>query len=913
MRPQRWLYTIPLRLRSLFRASDADHDLDEELQYHLHQKTNEFISKGLSPKEARYAALREFRGLEQSKENCRDARKVNWLQDLAQDLRFGIRMLRKSPGFTAVAILTLALGIGANAAIFSLIDAVMLKLLPIRNPSELVVIEMRAANQENDFSVSNRVWEEIRDRQQVFSGVAAYSGIGSLDLSQGGESHFVNSAFVSGEFFDTLGVQPAAGRLLVPSDDVRGCPGVAVASYTFARDRYGSADAAVGQSLRLSNHIFPIVGVTQPRFFGIEVGRHFDVMVPLCAEAATPLPGEPDGQAFLDRPSARWLSVLGRPKPGKSPAQVNAQLLAISPAVTASVVSPQWNDDDQKHFLATTFFAAPAAPELSDLGDYEQPLRFLMLLVGFVLLIACANISGLLIARGAARKKEIAVRLAMGASRWRLIRQLLTESMLLSFIAAASGVLLAHWGSQLLARFISTARNPITLELNVDGRVLAFTAGIAVFTAFLFGLLPAFSATRVSLTSAMKDGRMDEGGGKSRFRAGRWIVASQVGLSLAVIVLAGLFMRTFRNLETLDLGFQKDDTLLIQTNFQNAKVSAEQRAVMCREIVRRLKLLPGVLSASESFVTPVSGYMWGFDFDLVKGGGPTGDARDTYMNFVTPEYFATLRTPLIAGRVFDDRDVAGAPLVTVIDETMARQYFPNSSPIGQYLVTDDFVGRVKGKRTPPIQIVGVVKNTKYLRLRETTKQVLYLPIAQFATLDDPPNFELHTTVAPASLMRLAESAIATVNPNISLVFETLETQVGDNISSERLLATLSAFFGALALLLAAIGLYGVLAFMVARRRKEIGIRIALGAQRTTIFAFVQRDVVVVLALGIAAGLGLSYWVSKLTGSLLFGLDAHDPKTIVIAIGVLVAVGLAAGYFPARRATLVDPMQALREE
>ena len=406
---------------------------------------------------------------------------------------------------------------------------------------------------------------------------------------------------------------------------------------------------------------------------------------------------------------------------------------------------------------------------------------------------------------------------------------------------------------------------------------------------------------------------MDEGGGRSRFRAGQWIVASQMALSLAVIVLAGLFLRTFRNLETLDLGFQKDSTLLIQTNFQNAKASAEQRAVMCREIVGRLKSLPGVLSASESFVTPVSGYMWGFDFDLVKGGGPTGDARNTYMNFVTPEYFATLRTPLIAGRVFDDHDVAGTPLVTVIDEAMARQYFPHSSAIGQYLVTDDFVDRVKGKRTPPIQIIGVVKNTKYLRLRETTQQVLYLPIAQFSMLDDPPNFELHTTVAPASLTRPAESAIAAVNPNISLVFQTLETQVDDNLSSERLLATISAFLGALALLLAAIGLYGVLAFMVARRRKEIGIRIALGAQRATIFALVQRDVVVVLALGIAAGLGLSYWVTRLTGSMLFGLDAHDPDTIVLAIAILVAVGLAAGFFPARRATRVDPMQALRDE
>jgi predicted permease len=913
MRPQRWFYTIPLRVRSLFHRRDTDRELDEELQFHLDQKAKEFVSKGLTPKEARYAALREFRGLEQSKESCRDTRKTNWISDLFQDLGFGLRMLRKSPGFTAIAILTLGLGIGANTAIFSLIDAVMLKLLPIHNPGELVVIEMRAANQENDFSVSNRVWEEIRDRQQVFSGIAAYSGIGSLDLSQGGESHFVNSAFVSGEFFDTLGVHPAAGRLLIPSDDARGCPGAAVASYDFARERYGSAAEAVGQSIRLSNHIFPIVGVTQPGFFGVEVGRRFDVMVPVCAEAITPLPGEPDGQALLDRPSARWLSVLGRPKAGKSPAQVDAQLQAISPAVTASVVSPQWNDDEQKHFLATTFFAAPAAPELSDLGDYQQPLRFLMLVVGLVLLIACANIAGLLLARAAARKKEIAVRLAMGASRWRLIRQLLTESMLLSFIAAASGVLLAHWGSQLLVRFISTARNPITLELNADGRVLAFTAAIAIFTGFLFGLLPAFSATRVSLTSAMKDGRMDEGGGRSRFRAGQWIVASQMALSLAVIVLAGLFLRTFRNLETLDLGFQKDSTLLIQTNFQNAKASAEQRAVMCREIVGRLKSLPGVLSASESFVTPVSGYMWGFDFDLVKGGGPTGDARNTYMNFVTPEYFATLRTPLIAGRVFDDHDVAGTPLVTVIDEAMARQYFPHSSAIGQYLVTDDFVDRVKGKRTPPIQIIGVVKNTKYLRLRETTQQVLYLPIAQFSMLDDPPNFELHTTVAPASLTRPAESAIAAVNPNISLVFQTLETQVDDNLSSERLLATISAFLGALALLLAAIGLYGVLAFMVARRRKEIGIRIALGAQRATIFALVQRDVVVVLALGIAAGLGLSYWVTRLTGSMLFGLDAHDPDTIVLAIAILVAVGLAAGFFPARRATRVDPMQALRDE
>ena len=913
MRPQHWLYTIPLRIRSLFNRRVTDNDLDEELQFHLDQKTHELIATGLSEKDARYAALREFRGVEQSKEACRDERRVNWLQDFAQDLRYGLRMLRKTPGFTTVAILTLALGIGANTAIFSLIDAVMLKTLPVRNPNRLLLVRVVTPESKDDpdTDISNPVWQQIRDRQDVFSGAFVFSNF-RFDLAQGGATQYVKGLYTSGDYFNTLGVLPAAGRIFTDGDDTRGCSGAAVLSYNFWQEHFGGVQNLIGSTLRLNNHLFPIIGVAAPGFNGVTVGTKFDVALPICAEAIVPVTGG-DGQKLLDDSSSRWLSVIARLKPNISEETADAHLKVLSPRVFAETVSSEWKTEEQKDFLAGTLFTQPAPAGVSDLQNYNQPLKVLMIVVALVLLIACANIAGLMLSRAATRRKEIAVRLAMGASRFRLIRQLLTESILLSSLGALAGILLARWGCALLVRLISTSQYHAFVEITLDGRVLAFTVGIALLTGLLFGLLPALRSSRVSLTSAMKGAQADETQARWHLRPGRWIVASQVALSLVVVITAGLFLRSFKNLVSLDTGFDRSKILLIETDFQNANVSPDQRAMLSGQILEKLRAVPGAISASESFVTPISGYMWGMHFTLPNGEGPSKDLAGAYMNFVSPRYFATLRTPLLAGRDFDEHDAAGAQPVVVISETMASRFFPHASAIGQYLITNDYINHDHDKKTPPMLIIGVAKDTKYRRIRENTESTIYLPVAQNQKLDDPRNFEIRAAADPSALTRSAEEAIAAVNKNISFDFQTLETQVDDSLSEDHLLATLSGFFGGLALLLAMIGLYGVLAYTVTQRRKEIGIRIALGAQKRSIVGLVMRDVAILLAVGISTGIAVSYWATRLMEKMLFGLKARDAGTMILSAAVLIMVALIAAYLPARRATQTDPMLALRDE
>jgi putative ABC transport system permease protein len=916
MRPQHWLYTIPLRVRSLFKRRAADNDLDDELQFHLEQKTQEFISKGLGEKDARYAARREFRGVEQSKEACRDQRKINWFQDLAQDLRYGLRVLRKSPGFTAVAILTLALGIGANTAIFSLIDTVMLRSLPVQNPEQLVILARTSMgpSREPDISFSNPVWQEIRDRQDIFSSAFATSDV-PFDLAQGGEAHSVNGMYTSGDFFRTLGVQPAAGRLLNSSDDARGCVGAVVLSYGFWQEHYGGAQSAIGSMISLDRHSFPIVGVAPSGFFGITVGQHFDVAAPICAEAIIPTSGEPNGQEALDRPSNQWLGVMARLKPGISVAQANARLQVLGPIVFKATLSNDWRAEDQKDFLSRKLLAMPGSGGISDLEEYNQPLRVLMILVGLVLLIACANIASLMLARATVRRKEVAIRLAMGASRARLIRQLLTESILLSSLGALAGIFLARLGCAIMVRLISTSEYHAFLQFGLDARIVAFTIGVSLLTGILFGLLPALKSTRVSLTSAMKGTQSEETSSRSRLSSGRWIVASQVALSLVIVIVAGLFVRSFRNLVTLDVGFNRTGVLLINTNLPLPHDSPTQRAAVSRQILDGLNSIPGAISASESYISPVSGRMWGLDFKLLKGGGPTGDDANVYMNFVSPGYFDTLRSPILAGRNFDDHDAAGAPLVIMINETMARRFFPNSQPVGQFLLTQDVLTNYTGPRhdTPPLQIVGVVPDSKYQTLRETNQSIAYFPVAQAEALDDPRIFEVRTAGDPGLLKASAEKVVTDANKTASLDFQTLETQVDDSLRQDHLLATLSGFFGALALLLAMIGLYGVLAYTVTQRRKEFGIRIALGAQKTSIVGLIMRDVAILLVIGISSGIAISYWATRLMETMLFGVKARDAGTMVASAAVLIGVALIAAYLPARRATQTDPMLALRDE
>jgi putative ABC transport system permease protein len=846
---------------------------------------------------------------------------------LIQDLRYALRMLRRSPGFTVVAVLTLALGIGANTAAFSLIDAVLLRTLPVNRPDELLQLKRQdpryAGGGPASFSnllsflwdggaspsFSNPLWEQVRDQQNVFSGVFAWSN-NRFDLARRGTVQPAEGSFVSGDFFTTLGLRPAAGRLITGSDDHRGCPPVAVLSYGFWQGHYGGASSAVGGTLSLDYHPFEIIGVAPPGFYGMDVGRESEVFVPICTV-------EISGIQSLEARSMWWLNVAGRIKPGVSRAQLIARLQALSPRIFTAALSQYWTADEQRNFVKETLVATSAATGTSVTlrQQFDQPLQVLMAIVGLVLLIACANIASLMLTRGVVREKEIAVRYALGASRWRLIKQLLTECMLISLMGAIVGFLFARWGTLLLIRSISIhniyalGNMPVLLNLSLDGRILGFTAAVAILTVALFGILPTLRSTSVSLISAMKGIRTVELDRPARFRSRKLIVASQVAFSLVLLVAAGLLLRSFAKLATLDPGFDRNNVLIVYTDLWPAKIPRDQRPAVLDQIQNRLRALPGLLSASRSSVTPAEVSYWTHNVHTEFSKSFT-DVESLSMSVnVSPEYFGTLRMQFVAGREFNGGDTATSPMVAIIDQTAARRFFPGLDPVGRTFWIDG----VPGQPGPPIEVVGVVRNAKYVSLREEIHPTVYFPATQAPDLGLAGALELRTALRPTALISAVQEGVASVSPAITLEFHTLAQQVSDSMVQERLLAQLSGFFGSLALLLAVIGLYGTVSYIVAQRQREFGIRMALGAEPGSILRLVMLDVISVVAVGLLAGIAISVAVTRLLRQLLFGLGPRDIVTMVTAVAALSIVALVAGYLPGRRATKIEPMEALRYE
>ena len=903
-------------------------ELEKEIQHHLQMAETERIERGVSQNEAQAGARREFGNVGLVKELTRDAWGWRWLEDLYEDLRFGMRTLRKSPGFTATAILTLALGIGANTAAFSLIDAVMLRTLPVERPDELLQLKRQdpryAGGGPASFSnllsflwdggaspsFSNPLWEQVRDQQNVFSGVFAWSN-NRFDLARGGTVQPSEGSFVSGDFFTTLGLRPAAGRLITGSDDYRGCPAVAVLSYGFWQGHYGGASGAVGSTLSLDYHPFKIIGVTPPGFNGMDVGRESEVFVPICAGEIL------WGTGSLEARSLWWLNVAGRIKPDISRAQLIARLQVLSPRIFTAALSQYWPADEQRNFVKETLVATSAATGTSVTlrQQFDQPLQVLMAIVGLVLLIACANIASLMLTRSVAREKEIAVRQALGASRWRLIKQLLTECMLISLMGAIVGLLFARWGSVLLIRSISIhniyalGNMPVLLNLSLDGRVLGFTAAVAILTVALFGILPTLRSTSVSLISAMKGIRTVELDRPAGFRSRKLIVASQVAFSLVLLVAAGLLLRSFAKLATLDPGFDRNNVLIVYANLSSAKMPRDQRPAILDQIENRLRVLPGVLSASRSTVTPAEGTPvqhnvhteWSKSF-------VDAESQSSSVN-VSPGYFGTLRMQFVAGRNFNGGDTATSPMVAIIDQTAARRFFPGLDPLGRTFWIDG----IASDPGPPIEVVGVVRNAKYVSLREESHPTVFFPATQAHDILQADTFELRTAARPTAFISSVVGAVASVNSAIPLEFYTLAQQVSDSMVQERLLAWLSGFFGSLALLLALIGLYGTVSYLVAQRRREFGIRLALGAEPGSILRLVMLDVISVVAVGLLAGIAISMAVTRLLQQLLFGIGPRDTVTLVVAVAALSVVALVAGYLPGRRATKINPMEALRYE
>jgi predicted permease len=906
------LRSIASRIRAFFTMRRLD-DFAKELESHLDLLTDENIQRGMSPEEARRAARLKLGSEPTLRETHHDQRTLRWLESLAQDIRFALRMLRKTPVITTIALLSLGLGIGANTAIFSLVDALMLRMLPVQNPDQLVQIKYESPEDSSQHgSFTNPIWEQVRDHQEVFSGVLAWSST-TFDLADGGQENDVHGVYASGSYFNALGVRPAAGRLFSSSDDIRGCSGVAVLGYGYWQSRYAGAESAIGSFIRLNGHSFPIVRVVQRDFTGTDVGDEFEVAIPICAEGILQ-----EKDLGLDERAYWWLQLMGRLKQGMTVPQADARLEALSPAVFGAVVPQLYTAKLQAIFRKNTLLALPGA--MGSAGatqlreQYSQPLEILMVVVGMVLLIACANIVSLLLARSAARQKEIAVRLSLGASRVRLIRQVLTESIVLSGFGALLGVLFARWGSAFLVRFVSSAQNQIFLDLKMDGRVLGFTIGLALICGLLFGVLPAFRATRVSPMSAMKEAQAQAAGAHSQSFSARWIVAAQLALSLILLIGTGLLIHTFANLMTVDAGFDRNNVLLVETNIHNARVPAAAVAPLYGQMLAKLRARPGVTSAGESFMTPLSGAEWTWILQIPGQQLPSGVEPGVYLNWVTPGYFSTMQTRTLAGRTFDSRDSAGSTPVIIVNQLLARGYFPKQDPIGKHLRFDP-VGPFNAR---PLEIVGVVQNAKYDSLNQDFPPTAYFPLTQITAFNAPPlfeksTFEIRTAMTPTALTPAVRDAVASENKLASLQFTTLEQEANDSVIQQRLLAVLSGFFGGLALLLTAIGLYGVLAYVVTLRTREIGIRMALGAQQSSILRLVLRDAAIVLAAGIAAGLLGSIWITRLVQHRLFGVKPLDPSSFVLAITALVCVAFAATYVPARRATRVDPMEALRHE
>ncbi|HEY2963917.1 MAG TPA: ABC transporter permease [Pyrinomonadaceae bacterium] len=826
---------------------------------------------------------------------------------MLHDLRFGVRMLLKNPGFTAVAVLSLALGIGANTAIFQLVNAVRLKTLPVANPQQLVNLRLTDMEAARGFkpsfypAVTNPIWEQIRDRNEAFSGLLAW-GRSDFNLAQGGEVRNAKGLWISGDFFNVLGVQPERGRLLTAADDQRGCaaPG-AVISHGFWQREYGGDPNVVGRKIALSDRSFEIIGVTPPSFFGLEVGRTFDVALPICADAI--FSGK---NTRLDSGVNWWLMVTGRLKPGWTTQQATAQLQSSSPALFQQTLPPNYPPVSVSKYLDSKLEVVEGDAGYSTLREnYERPLWLLLAIAGLVLLIACANLANLLLARASTREREIAVRQAVGASRSRIVRQLLLETLLLTVLGTALAALLAQGLSRFLVSLIGTGANAVFLDLTPDWRVLGFTAGVAALTCLLFGLTPAVRATRVDIGTVMKATGRGLTGTHGRISLRRALIVIQVALSLVLVASALLFTRSLNKLLTLDAGFNQENLLVARVSFRRLNIPPERRIEFKAQMLERLKAVPGVQAVAESDTIPLTG--GGRGNAVWKEGDPNAKI-DVSFNRVGVDYFRTLQLPLRTGREFNSHDTLNSPRVAIVNESFAQQLH-ESDPVGRRFIVEE----TPSEPETAYEIVGVVRDAKFEDLKEQRLPMMYLPALQDPQPGTWRQFLIRSSLPQTDISASVNQALNEVNPSMDTIFEWFQTMVQGSMLRERLMATLSGFFGVLALVLATIGLYGILTYAVTSRTNEIGIRIALGARLREVVGLVVREALVLVAIGIVAGIPAVFVVARFAEALLFDLSPTDPVSLIVAGLVMLVVALIAAYLPARRATRIDPLVALRYE
>jgi len=826
------------------------------------------------------------------------------------DLRIAIRTMRATPIVTLVVILSLALAIGANTAMFSIVNSLLLRALPVEGADRLVLL-LSNPSVAMSSPWSNPAWERIRDRHaDLFQETFAFSRRTTrFNLAVGGQTDFVDGVYASGRYFDALRLQPMLGRAFTANDDRRGGGAngpVAVVSYAFWQRRFGGSPDVVGKTQTIDRVPFTIVGVMPPEFFGTDVGTRSDVILPIGTE---PLMRGRD--SLLDR--ASWLLVMARLKDGQTIESAEQALRGVQPQIREATLPANASAEARTRHFATPFGVQSAADGTSAMrARYRQPILAIMTVVALVLLIACANVANLFLARASARRREFSVRLALGASRWQLARQQLVEALLLAASGGVVGLVIALWASGVLVRQLSTQANTVFLDTSLDWRVLAFTASVAIAVALLFGVVPALRASRTEPTDAIREHSRTTPGERG-IGFGGALVAGQVALCLVLVVAAGLFIRIFTTLATLNVGFDRDRVLLVRLDVSPKSAEPSQRLALYEQIATTVRAMPGVAHAAISEVTPISGTITDVYVEAENGPQLAPPQNISYRNVITPDWFATYGTRLVAGRDFDERDRLSSPPVAMVNETFVRRFLQGANPLGRRIRNPS---SAPGDTRPWMEVVGVVADAAYLSLRAAVPPTMYVPLAQ--RTPDSGFFQFATlsvrapSGSPLSLARGVGDAIARVDSDVAITFTALKQQVDAALVQERIVAILSGWFSVLALLLSALGLYGVTSYAVNRRRTEIGIRMAIGAAPARVVRLVLTRVIVLLGFGVLIGTAASIWASKFLATLLYGLVPRDPATLIVSAAVLATVGALAGALPAYRASRVDPAEVLRE-
>jgi predicted permease len=897
-------------------------DLDTDIRDHIERETQDNVERGMLPKEARYAALRKFGNVTLHQEDVRAVWISVWLDQLRQDVGYALRSMVKNPAFTTLVALSLALGIGANTAIFSFMDSILLRSLPVTDPASLVVVKWRSRPfnfaDGADFvmqSIDGRTYrdaagttaaifpypafEHLQEASNpVLSSIFAYHPAGNVNVRINGEAEFTKGEYVSGEYFRGLAVSPAAGRLITTDDDRVGAPPVAVVSMAYNERRFGGAEA-VGQPILINNVPFTVIGVTPREFFGVDPAVAPDVYLPMRVNVTF----DPKAAGVYLARNSYWLQIMGRLRPGVRRDQAQAALAAPF----AQWVVTTATNEAQRANLPVLWLDEGAGGLDSLRRQYSKPLYVLLAMVGLILAIACANTANLLLARATARRREIAVRLSIGAGRWRVVRQLLTESILLASLSGALGILVALAGIGILTRLLANGQDGFTLHAELNWHVLLMTLGLSCLCGLLFGLAPAIRSTRPALMPTLKEARVIES--RSRVRAGiphlnltQALVVAQVAISLLLLIAAGLFVRTLSNLQSIQLGFNRENVLLFELNAPQAGLPESQVADFYDGLRRRLSTLPGVRDATLSHASLIRA---GRQLPIAVNGVPAEGVR---ILGTGPAFFTTMRIPILVGRELDERDRRGSLPVAVVSDAFARTYFGHENPVGRHI-------RLGGRSPLDLEIVGIAATARYGGLKAEVPPVVYISYAQVTF---PPlrqmTYALRTEDDPLRYVSAVRQAVQAADARVPITnVKTQATEIDQTINQEIVFAKLCSAFAGLALIIAGVGLYGTTAYSVARRTSEIGLRMALGARRESVIWMVLRDVYVLAVLGLAVGLPIALGTSRVIESFLFQTKPNDPATLGFAVVVLLGATLMAGSGPARRASRISPMIALRED